>query len=1198
MSFRSFYREGKNRCIAGPRVALLTLILACAAFAQRDLATLVGTVTDASGGVVANATVTVTENDTNEVYTLKTNSAGEYIRPALKPSTYSISVSAPGFKKAEQKNVELWPGERTGVNIALTVGDIGQTVEVTDTAPLLQTESTQVGAALGSKTVADTPLGATRTFTFLARLSPGVVPGETNSRDAAGGGFSANGVRSNGQNNFLLNGVDNNVNTIDFANQTSYSVGPSVDAISELTVETNGYNAEYGRAAGAVININIKSGTNSVHGDIFEYLQNRDLDANVWQNNLVGQPRGTFIQNQYGGTIGGPIIRNKLFIFGDYQGTNIAASSGLAGLGVSGLLTIPTPQEVQGNFSGLLGASGTSTDVNGNPVNFQKGAIYDPATTTGTSSAPLSRIPFSGNIIPMSRMDPAYAKMLALFPAPNQPYSNGATPVNDYAYATPGSQGTYQGDSRVDYKLSDKSTLFGSVSWNNTTKHETPELPGALDGTSWTNEIDFNRNAQLSYTRVWSPTLVTESRISFTRLGIARHQLEAANDEYKLFGIGGFDPFGQYALNGGLPNMTATGYSSFGGSNYNPSIEYNNVWDLVQNVAISKGTHALKTGFEFRSIKFPFFQLPSNHGQFNYTNNETAFPSAAKSSLGPTIGSDTGDPIASAMLGQVDTGVVSTDNLISSQKVAYAGYFQDDWKFSQKLTFNLGMRYELWSPTGEQFNRQASYNLQTNTLTIPAGNNCNAPLPPNFTTEFPTMTINRCSASGYLVRWDKFDFGPRIGIAYNFLPKTVLRIGYGIFYGGEENQGGSPNRGEGVPFNETVTAQRAQGISNFIGISDPMCTGCNFIPNGLTSGLPANPFALNAGIKLLGVQQDFDNSLVHKWNLIVQRELPWDMALELGYEGNHQAHQVILGDTDTYPNLGTTNSSISALSLYEIPAECPPPTCVSVGSGMQQTVSNGFGNYAAGSVKLEKRYGHGLQFIVAYTWSHALSNGATTLSGSTNFWTSSGTYFPNQTNWASGYSSASWDIRHSFTTGFNYDIPFGKGKQWGAHMNRAVDTVLGNWHTNGILTLRTGVVYTLNGTSCQGVWSRCEPDIVAGYTADQPPPGGRTDQEYFDVNAYAVPAPLTGGTMPIQNMNGPPTKTMDFSVFKDIPLTERWKLQFRSEAFNLSNFAVLGIPDANLSDSKAFNGNGNFGKITTSTVGSERHIQFALKLFF
>jgi hypothetical protein len=1181
-----------HRCFAGPRVALLALVSACALFAQRDLATLVGTVTDPSGGVIANATVTVTENETNEVYTLTTNSAGEYIRPALRPSTYSISVNAAGFKKAEQKDVILRPGERTGVNITLTVGEQTQTVEVTAAAPLLQTESTQVGAALDSRSVSDTPLGATRTFTFLARLSPGVLPSEPGSRDIAGGGFSANGVRSNGQNNFLLNGVDNNVNTIDFANQTSYSVGPSVDAISELTVQTNGYNAEYGRAAGAVINVNIKSGTNSVHGDIFEYIQNRDLDANVWQNNLAGKPRGTFNQNQYGGTLGAPIIKNKLFIFGDYQGTNIASSSGLQGLGVSGLLTIPTPLETQGNFSGLLGASGTSTDNAGNPVNFEKGAIYDPTTTTGTSSTPISRIPFAGNIIPVSRFDPVYAKMLALFPAPNQPYSNGVLPINDYAYSTPGSLGTYQGDARSDYKLSDKSTIFGSVSWNDTAKHETPELPGALDGTGWTNEKDFNRNAQISYTRVWSPTLVTESRISFTRLGISRYQFEAANDEYKIFGIGGFDPFLQYPLNGGLPTMSSSSYSNFGGGGYNPSIEYNNVWDLVQNVAISKGTHALKTGFEFRSIKFPFFQLPNNHGNFNYSPNETAFPSTKSSSLGPTIGADTGDSIASALLGEINTAVVSTDNLISSQKVAYAGYVQDDWKFSQKITVNLGLRYELWSPTGEQWGRQASYNLQDNTLTIPQGGNCNAALPVNFATEFPTMTIDRCHASNYLVRWDKFDFGPRIGIAYNFMPKMVLRIGYGIFYGGEENQGGSPNRGEGVPFNETVTAQAAQGISSFIGISDPMCTGCNFIPNGLTSGLPSNPFGLPAGIKFLGVQQDFDNSLVHKWNLILQRELPWDMALEVGYEGNHQAHQVILGDTDTYPNMGTTNSSITALSLYEIPAECPPPTCVSVGSGMQMTVSNGFGNYAAGSVKLEKRMSHGLQFITSYTWSHVMANAGTTLSGSSNFG------FPTQTNWASGYSSAAWDIRQSFTTGFNYDVPFGKGKQWGSHLNRAADTILGNWHTNGLLTLRGGITYTLNGASCQGVWSRCEPDIVSGYTANQAPAGGRTPNEWFDVNAYAVPAPLTGGTMPIQNMIGPPTKTMDFSVFKDIPVTERFKLQFRTEAFNLANFAVLGLPDANLSDAKAFGGNGNFGKITTSTVGSERHIQFALKMFF
>ena len=243
-------------------------------FAQRDLATITGTVTDSSGGVVANAKVTITESSTGQVYEITTGPSGDFTRPALKPSTYTITVAAAGFKKAEQKNVILNSGERTGVNIILTVGDVGQTVEVTASAPLLQTESTQVGAAINSKTLTDVPLGGQRNFAYLARLSPGVVPAEPGARDANNGGVSANGVRGNGQNNFLLNGVDNNVNTIDFLNQTSYAIGPSVEAIGEMTVLTNGYNAEYGRGAGVVINVNLKSGSNQVHGSLFELLQN------------------------------------------------------------------------------------------------------------------------------------------------------------------------------------------------------------------------------------------------------------------------------------------------------------------------------------------------------------------------------------------------------------------------------------------------------------------------------------------------------------------------------------------------------------------------------------------------------------------------------------------------------------------------------------------------------------------------------------------------------------------------------------------------------------------------------------------------------------------------------------------------------------------------------------------------------------
>ena len=1182
------------RSFVGPRLALLACLSTCALYAQRDLATLVGTVSDPSGGVVANAKVTLTETGTGQVYAFLTSSTGEFVRPALKPSIYSVSVSAPGFRTAEQKDILLRAGERTGVNITLTLGDVGQTVEVTGAAELLQTESTQVGAAMNSKTLTDVPLGGQRNFAYLARLSPGVLPAEPGARDSANGGFSAGGVRGNGQNNFLLNGVDNNVNTIDFLNQTSYAVGPSVEAISEMSVQTNGFNAEYGRAAGAVINVNLKSGSNQLHGSLFEILQNKDLNANSWTNNQAGKPRGPYIQNQFGATAGGPIVKNKLFVFGDYQGTRIASSGGIQGLGFNNpTATVPTPAMKAGDFSSILGAAASGTDANGNPINFVRGAIYDPLSTTGTAAAPISRTAFPGNKIPANRVDPAFNKLLQLFPEPNQRIITGTQPTGDYFYNTAGAQLTDQGDLRMDYRLSDKDSLFGSMSWGNTSKSSVAPFPGALDnsGFNGTGEIDLNRNGQISYTRVWTPTIVTETRASFTRLVTSRVGANPNTDLFSQLGIGGYNPTTAYAANGGLPSFSASGYTGFGGAQWGPTLEYNNVWDFVQNVAISKGSHAIKIGAEFRQVKFPFFQVPAPHGIVNYTANQTAFPSGKASSLGPNVDAVTGDAIASALLGQIDNASISTTNFISSQKVAWAGYVQDDWKISRKLTFNIGLRYELWSPIGERFGRQANFDMQTMTLYIPKGKQQDLALPPNFAGAFPNVKVSRGEVSNYLIPWDKFDFGPRLGIAYQLTTKTVIRAGYGVFYGGEENQGGNPNRGEGIPFNETVQMNRTQGISKYIAVSDPACTGCNFMPGMLTGGFPASPFTLNANIQFRGIQPDFRNPLVHKWNLMVQRELPGNMALEIGYEGNHQAHQVILGNTDTFANFGTTNGAFTQDTQRYINAACPPPTCQSVGTGLQMTVSNGFGNYAAGSAKLEKRFSRGLQFLTAYTWSHALANAGTPLSGSSNIG------FPDPTNWGSGYSSASWDIRHSFTTGFNYDLPFGKGKQFGTNMNRAADMLVGSWHANGLVSLRTGVAYGLNG-SCQGVWGRCEPDIVTGFAADQAPTGGRTPNQWFDINAYKVAAPLTGGNLGLQALTGPPTKTLDFSIFKDFNVTERWKVQFRSEAFNLFNTPQFSTPGMTLTDSKALGGNGNFGKITSSVAGTERRLQFALRLSF
>jgi hypothetical protein len=726
-----------HRLYAGARVALLTLSCAFAVLAQRDLATLVGTVTDPSGGVVPSAKVTITEVGTGLVYNMITSENGEFVRPALKPSTYTISVAAPGFRTAEQKDVLLKAGERTGVTIALTVGDVNQTIEVEALAALLQTESTHVGAAMNAKTLTDVPLGGQRNFAYLARLSPGVLPAEPGARDSANGGLSAGGVRGNGQNNFLLNGVDNNVNTIDFLNQTSYAVGPSVEAIGEMSVQTNGFNAEYGRAAGAVVNVILKSGSNDLHGSLFENLQNRSLNANSWTNNQAGRPRGPYVQNQFGATAGGPIVRNRLFIFGDYQGTRIASSGGNQGLGFANAnATIPTAAMKQGDFRSLLGPGATGTDVNGNPISFVKGMIYDPQSTTGPISNPVSRTPFPNNTIPSNRFDPAFHKIMQLFPEPNQRIITGNQPTGDYFYNTSGKQLTDQGDMRVDFRLSDKDSIFGSMSWGDTDKRSTPPFPGALDGSGFSGagERDLSRNGQISFTRVWKPTLVSETRASFTRLVTSRVGANPDADLFKEFGIGGYNPTFAYTANGGLPFISASGYNNFGGAEWGPTLEYNNVWDFVQNVAINKGKHAIKIGGEFRDVKFPFFQVPDPHGRVNYSPNQTAFPSTRASSLGPTVAASTGDAIASALLGQIDSALISTTNFIASQKKAFALYVQDDWKVSRKLTLNIGLRYELWSPIGERFGRQSNFDLQTMTLYIPKGKHQDDPLPPNFAT--------------------------------------------------------------------------------------------------------------------------------------------------------------------------------------------------------------------------------------------------------------------------------------------------------------------------------------------------------------------------------------------------------------------------------------------------------------------------------
>ncbi len=1140
------------------RVLLLTAICSCLALAQRDLGTIVGTVTDPQGGAVPNAKVTISEEATGLKYEITTSADGTYIRPALKPGTYTVEVEAPGFRKAVQRNVLLTAGDRVGANITLTVGEVTQILEVSAEAPLLQTESTIVGANINSKQVGELPLGGQRTFTYFARLSPGVVPAEPGARDAVGGGFSANGVRSNGQNNFLLNGVDNNVNVIDFLNQTAYVVGPSVEAIGEMRVMTNGYNAEYGRGAGGVVNVTLKSGTNEIHGSVFEYLQNAAMNANRWENNKAGNKRGAYGQNQFGFALGGPAIKNRTFWFADYQGTRLTSTGGaVQNLGTSAFFTIPTPEMINGNFSRLLTGKQIGTDALGRPM--MEGAIYDPLTQR-TVNGQLVRDPFEGNIIPAARQDPAAKKIMQLFPAPNAAFPANGFPLNNYFITTKGRQTVDQFDIRIDHRISDKDSIFGSLSWSNSNKFNGQPLPGALDATYFNSNVEDTqaRNAMLSYTRVWSPSVISETRVAFTRLVTARTQADPETDQFAAFGIGGYNP--TTTLNGGLPQTTVDRYSGFGASDWLPSKEYNNVWDFIQNVAINKGSHALKFGAEYRPIKFPFFQVPSPHGNWTFDRRSTAAPVAAYQS--------TGDGYASFLLGSVFNGQVSTNNFISSQKSAWAFYAQDDWKVTSKLTVNYGLRYELFTPIDERFGRQSNFILEDLTLYIPKGKDQDAPLPPNFATQFPQVRVSRGEVESTLIKADKWDFGPRIGFAYNVMNKTVIRAGYGIFYGGEENQGGNPNRGEAVPFNATV---KLDSVGDFV--PNPFFGGGTF-STGVASGFPANVFTLPAPMEFRSVYSNFRNPLVHKWNFAIQREFGGGNAIELSYVGNHQAHQLLQPDPNAAYDSPTPNIATNARRPYP-----------NIGN-IQGTATFGFGNYHGATAKWEKRYSNGLTYMASYTFGHALATSGTTLSGSTGFGNK------NPRNLSLNYTNAAWDIRHSFVSNFLYDLPFGRGRKFLSNANRAADALIGGWQINGILTFRTGPPFTLRTDRCIGSFNSCFPDLVAGQDPNAAPSGGRRPEQWFNTAAVLLnPTPGTNGNLGLQTNYAPGQRNVDLSLFKAIRITERFNAQFRAEAFNIANTPQWGTPGNNVQ-------NADFGRINGTQAGSERRLQMALRIMF
>ncbi len=1173
--------------VAGASIAAL-FIAATVSFAQVDTGAILGTIKDSSGGLIPGAQVTLTSNDTGLVLTTTTAASGEYTFSPVKIGHYAVAAEYKGFQRVEHSNVTVQVQQRVVVDFVLPPGQMTQTVQVTGEPPALQTQDASVGQVVTARSINNLPLNG-RNFTFLAQLAAGVTQDQQDTRGlGASGSFSANGSRP-AQNNYLLDGIDNNTNLVDFLNGTAYVVRPPVDAIQEFKVQTNDYNAEFGRAAGAILNATIKSGTNSFHGTLWEFLRNDKLDAANFFENAGGIPKGEYRQNQFGGSIGGPIWRNKTFFFADYEGTRIRQA-------FPSINTVPTDLERSSgytNLSELLTQGGTRTDVLGRT--FPLGQVFDPSTTRAVGSG-FVRDPFPGNILPASRLDPNAIKLLNLYPAPNSPGL-----FNNYA-ANPITQNDVnQGDIRIDQNFSDKDSIFGRVSYSDNPEIIPGPFPGIADGSAFFQGIQSatGSNSVISETHVFSPNVVNEIRAGFNRIATSRVQPFANTFGIpQQFGIQGVP---QVPSNGGLGTFNISGLTNLGSSQFMPSIEYSNTLQFTDNLTKHAGRHSLKFGYEFQKLRFSILQPPDGRGVWSFSGTYTEVPE--------TSGGNTG--LAQMLLTPISATVPGASNFVggadnvqasnianTDQKRNYHGaYFQDDFQVTPKLTVNLGLRWEYFGQLIERYGAQSNF-LPSGTPGSPSQflmtkRRCNTPFSPEFLAATAADNINIvCSDVPGLGHSQLTNFSPRFGFAYQLTQKLVVRGGYGIFYGGFENS----------------TIETYVDFPFQFNLSYP-----NLVPNApvtfpngsiatLETGISAIPLTSAAvqpgGVSFTGEDYHMKTPYTQGYNLTLQYQLSQNDTVQAGYVGNTVRH---LG---VYTNMNS-------------PGEILPPGLNSYSYSPYPDFPNNFtdSSFAANSfynslqTNYERRFSGGLSMLANFTWSKCRTDAVDVLNGTA--LTGYRAFRLPGFGIKGDYGLCDFNIPRVFHFSGSYELPVGHGRHFLSNSPGIVDAVLGGWGTNWILTLQDGqpgtigcVISTTSGYGCNAL-------LVPG----QDIYGGPHNVDHFlNPAAFTSPPVATAigqtdysplGGAPTQFL-GPPFHRLDFSLFKAFRMTERMRLEFRSEFFNLTNTPNFGNPGAGgngVNPAPGWNdytSPSSFGKITTTRDGQndQREIQFALKFYW
>lgn len=1137
------------------RIAIVLLLVLPAAplAAQNIFGTILGTVHDATGAAVAKAEVTATNLDTNQPSRTVSNEIGYYEFPYLRPGSYSVRVSAAGFKTAERPRVELRVDDRTRFDFGLEVGEITTSVAVTEKIAPVQSESSSLGQVVTTRTVQDMPVAGRNVFEMAGLVAGVMVNPTADGRYVAEGGFDSSDISIGGgryrTNEYLIDGV-----TVMLPQNNNHAITPTPEGTQELKVMTGNSGAEFGRTGGGTINVITKGGTNEYHGNAWEFFRNELFQANDFYSNSRGQDKGQFKFQMFGATMGGPIQRNRTFFFAEYQGSRDFVNGG------SGAYTFPTAAERQGDFSSTMIA-------NGRPV-----TIYDPFTTQPTADGKgYTRTPFPGNRIPQGRIDPTAAKLLSYIPLPNRP-GQGPAQLYNWSYTNQSNVNSDQGSMRLDHSFSDRHSIFGRVT-RNVARFDNPAILGTIADTGGDNQIQAYVNAVINGTYVISPTRLFNYRFGLTRKIQNSHA--TYEGQIKLADLGFPTNVAANAQMQLFPQMSFAGYDSVGTAP--PRRVSNDIYDWVADYTEIRGRHTVKVGADIRLYNQNPFNASAAAGAYSFGSAFTQGPDPLRASV------EAGNSIASFLTGY-GTGSIAYTPAFAIRNGYYGLYVNDDIRLG-RLTINAGLRWDYEQPRTERYDRFANF---------------------DFTRAFPVQVAGMPDLKGVLTQagreghprgqFDAADhnFGPHLGLAYRLRSTTAIRAAFGIVY---SPRIGYPNsRNFGASGEELTT----QWVSSLDGVT-PLYPISNPFPNGIFARSSSEAEQRLMGQALTITDRSAkNNTYMEQWNLSIQQGLPGSWMLEAAYMGSTGVHLPLAVQ---FNQLDPQYQSLKAGLNKQVPN--PFYGLVSTGTLSARTVAqgqllrpypqymnistfiecNGWSQYNALNLTAEKRFSHGFNLILAYTAGKTVDDGAGRVLNITGLQPP----IQNQYDLKAERSLSQQDVSQRLTSSFSWDLPFGKGKALLGGAPRALDVLVGGWTASGQASFQTGYPLWLSSIGNSGVYSAVQRPNNIGQSATLTGDVQSRLTQFFKTSVFTVPDPYsfgnTGRALP--DTRGPGRRNFNFALAKKIPLNERFTAIFRGEAYNLTNTPYFNFPGTKL-------GNSDFGVISSSYPG--RQIQLSAKV--